>query len=365
VPGPGSKREHPPAHPAAVHPAGLQRGRARPLLRSGCGQCGGLGDADGRCDESGATAVGPGDLDLLRELRPMEPPLGRIYTCVPLFAHIATKVLRSLCCQFFMSAPRPPSSVIYSFCQNCWKFLQNSPLMAWPEGKGAPAWAVSDHGGRGDNVMTATSPTAAANAAAGKRRKLLTGNDNSNNRKKPGAAEADAAAAAVGAQQELAANVPSSKEGGGRGGESSKDAGKGDGGGGGIEEAPEKERAPLVGGGETSRLVSLYDVWTDAAFANFSKLPGVGLFLIIKKGCNPKVGERRIAQGSLRRCRTCASFSTCIVTLVLRKFALVAVYIRSNCKRAYLLSNLTSSFCCCRRCRRRQPHCFCIIAGEM
>jgi len=172
--------------------------------------------------------------------------------------------------------------IFLSHCppQNCWKFLQNSPLMAWPEGKQAPAWAVTDHGGRGDNVMTATSP-----ATSAKRKLLLAAhNDNNSNRKKPGAAEADAAAAAVAAHQELAANLPTRSKDGAKGGEETSE------GGGEEAAAPEEaEHSPLVGGGETSRLVSLYDVWTDAAFANFSKLPGVGLFLIIKKGCNPKV----------------------------------------------------------------------------
>ena len=85
----------------------------------------------------------------------------------------------------------------WSHRSTCWKYLQASPLMAWPPGGRAPAWAVTDHGGRGENQ-------------------------------------------------------------------------------------------PLVGGGEESRLVSLYDVWTDEAFARFAQMPGVGVFLIIKKGCNPK-----------------------------------------------------------------------------
>lgn len=76
VPGPGSPRKHAPAHPAAVHPAGLQRRRARPLLRASGGPSGGVGDADGRHHEGAAAALGPGHLDLLRELGPLEPPLG-------------------------------------------------------------------------------------------------------------------------------------------------------------------------------------------------------------------------------------------------------------------------------------------------
>ena len=143
--------------------------------------------------------------------------------------------------------------------------------MAWPAGTQAPAWAVTDHGGRGDNVMAAPSAAAAAAAAEA-------------------ATAAKAAKAAAVARQHAAAAARVAKSAGSAkaaralgSAEAHLEGGEGD------EGAPLVERPPLVGGGETSRLVSLYDVWTDAAFGAFAKLPGVGLFLIIKKGCNPTV----------------------------------------------------------------------------